>query len=212
VVGVVCLLGAFLPATARAAELCGITFLVVGVSGVEVRYEVESFASRDGKELGKLFRGLSVSDVPCGEFSYVLAMSETSTGLGKLRGRVRLTDARQWLMLGTDRTLAIWKTGAMAIDRADPSGYTFRGKIVGLPSSRPPTWVRFLEVFGQDVRETEVSGAGEFEFRRSFSGTYCVMILQPGHIVSINWLEIRPPAGSQSVVLDLSKPEPSVVP
>lgn len=193
------------------SELCGIRVAVLGESGEEAAYRVESFVGKGGKELAKEFHGLSIADIPCGQYSYSLANLVSGTDIGALRGTVRVAEARQWFMLSTDRSLIIGKGGAIASDRADPPGYTLRGKITGLRESSLPAWVRFAEVFGQDVREAEISADGEFSFRRSFSGLYSVTVLRPGRVLAIRWFQIRPPSGNQLITIDVGLPPPDLI-
>ena len=167
-------------------------------------YAVESFA-RDGVEFAKRFAALRAEDIPCGWYAFSIVRTDTETGRGTIKGRINVVDLRQWLTLDIDRTLLIGRSGVLSVSRADPPGYVFHGVVRGLDTQVTPTWVRLTEIFGKDNREVALSPNGEFEFRKPLSGLYCLSLLQPGHVVTAIWLDVKPSAQPQSLRIDLSE-------
>jgi hypothetical protein len=171
---------------------CGLTFSVADEYGVSVPYIVERFVAQNGIDYTASFRDLSAKQLPCGNYSYTLGRADVKSSFGKISGSVLVVERWQWALVKPDTTLVITSEGVLAIDRARPKDYLFRGHVRGLDRQNGPAHVRLYELFGSQFYDVEVEPDGTFAFSRQVEGKCLLVVLHGGDVRATALLNVKP--------------------
>jgi hypothetical protein len=177
--------------TALHGEVCGLTIGVVNEFGVSTPYRVRSFRDASGADQQARFMGMSVSNLPCGRYKYVLSRSDVNAPAADIGGEVWVYGNHQWLTVNPSRELIVGRDGSvLAVDSSLPRNYRVLGKLSPVPTGRQ-TFVRLIAIYGQQELFAAVGVDGTFEFRQHLRGKYILVVVQGETVLATQLLSVE---------------------
>jgi hypothetical protein len=184
--GLMCGVGV-LPSTAK---MCGVTIGASNEFGESRPYKVVTFRDSDGKDYKSLFNGLTVRNIPCAKYSFVLTRSDFVNSLGDIEGQIVLISSHQWLTANPDRNLIIGPAGAMTGDSRIPEDYAIRGRIRPVPAETESLCIKVYQLYGPQVFEAAIESDGSFSFGRDIVGRVIAVVLRGEQVLGTQILSV----------------------